>query len=112
MQNYNDKKIAAVIIAIDFRKAFDSINHDYIQAVLKKFHFGKNICEWVQLFFKDREGRILITDKISLEQGVPQGDIISPFIFVIAVELLLIKITKSKNIQGVHIGLLECFCSL
>ena len=49
-----------------------------------------------------------LTDKISLEQGVPQGDIISPFIFIIAVELLLIKITKSKNIQGVHIGEQEC----
>ena len=51
-----------------------------------------------------------LTDKISLEQGVPQGDIISPSIFIIAVELLLIKITKSKNIQGVHnhIGEQEC----
>ena len=49
-----------------------------------------------------------LTDKISLEQGVPQGDIISPFIFIIAVELLLIKITKSKNIQGVQIGEQEC----
>ena len=92
MQIYNEKKIAGLILAIDFRKAFDSINHDYIQAVLKKFNFGKNICEWVQLFFNDREGRILmeghLTDKISLEQGVPQGDIISPFIFIIAVELL------------------------
>ena len=44
MQKYNEKKIAGLILAIDFRKAFDSINHDYIQAVLKKFNFGKNIC--------------------------------------------------------------------
>ena len=45
-----------------------------------------------------------LTDKITLEQGVPQGDIISPFIFIIAVEILLIKITKSKNIKGVQKG--------
>ena len=49
-----------------------------------------------------------LTDKIYLQQGVPQGDIISPFIFIIAVEILLIKITKSKNIQGVIIGGKEC----
>ena len=49
-----------------------------------------------------------LTDKIHLEQGVPQGDIISPYIFIIAVEILLIKITKSKNIQGVKIGKKEC----
>ena len=49
-----------------------------------------------------------LTDKIHLEQGVPQGDIISPYIFIIAVEILLIKITKSKNIKGVKIGKSEC----
>ena len=46
----------------------------------KKINFGNDICDWVKLFFNDREGRILmdghLTDKITLEQGVPQGDII------------------------------------
>ena len=108
MQNYNKKKIAGLILAIDFRKAFDSINHEYIQAVLKKFNFGNDICDWVKPFFNEREGRIMmnehLTDKITLEQGVPQGDIISPFIFIIAVEILLIKIKESKNIKGIQIG--------
>ena len=39
--------------------------------------------------------------KILLEQGVPQGDIISPLIFIIAVEILLIKITNSRPIKGI-----------
>ena len=56
MQNYNEKEIAGLILAIDFRKAFDSINHEYIQAVLKKFNFGNDICDWVKLFFNEREG--------------------------------------------------------
>ena len=47
-------------------------------------------------------------EKIFLEQGVPQGDIISPFIYIIAVEILLIKITQSKNIKGVKIGKKKC----
>ena len=49
-----------------------------------------------------------LTEKILLEQGVPQGDIISPYIFIISVEILLIKITQSKNIKGVKIGKKEC----
>ena len=64
------------------------------------------------LFFKDREGTILLgghlTDKIWLEQVVPQGDIISPSIFISAIEILLIKITKSKNINGVKMDGKEC----
>ena len=45
-----------------------------------------------------------LTDRILLKQGVPQGDIISPFIFIIVVEILLIKITKSKHIKGLQLG--------
>jgi retron-type reverse transcriptase len=41
-----------------------------------------------------------ITDAILLEQGVPQGDIISPQLFNLMVKILLIKITRSKNIRG------------
>ena len=44
MKNYNEKKIASLILAIDFKKAFDSINHNYIQKVLKNFNFGADIC--------------------------------------------------------------------
>merc|ERR1711872_156388 len=40
--------------------------------------------------------------------GVPQGDVILPYIFINAVEILLIKITTSKNIKGVKIGKKEC----
>ena len=42
-----------------------------------------------------------LTLKILLEQGVPQGDIISPFIFIIALEILIIKTSKSKNLKGI-----------
>ena len=91
------KKNASLILCIDFHKAFDSISYIYIQNALKQFNFGEDFCDWIQLFFFNREGRILmdghLTDKILLEQGVPQGDIISPYIFIIAVEILLIKIT-------------------
>ena len=63
---------------------------------------------WISLFFNDSEAMILMgghmTERIFLRQGVPQGDIISPFIFIIAVEILLIKITKSKNIIGLKHG--------
>jgi hypothetical protein len=85
--------------------AFDSISHKFIYSTLKTLNFGRDIIGWIRTFLLNRTAQILIggnlTDKILLEQGVPQGDIISPQLFILMVEILLIKITKRKNIEGI-----------
>ena len=42
-----------------------------------------------------------LSKKIILEQGVPQGDVISPYIFLLSVEILALKIKFTKNLTGV-----------
>ena len=41
MEHVNKNKIPAIILLIDFSKAFDSINHKYIQNVLSMYGFGQ-----------------------------------------------------------------------
>ena len=90
---------------VDFHKAFDSINHSYIDNCLKLYGFRESIRKWVSLFFSKREAFILLggnlSEKIILEQGVPQGDVISPYIFLLSVEILSIKINYTKHLIGV-----------
>ena len=45
-----------------------------------------------------------LTLKILLEEAVSQGNIISPFIFIIAVQILLIKIKKTKKSTTTKVG--------
>ena len=98
-------KKSALILLIDFKKAFDSISHTFIKTTLKALGFGQDIITWKSTFLKDRNAQILtgghLTDQILLEQGVPQGDIISPYLFIIMVEILLIKITTTKHMTGI-----------
>ena len=58
--------------------------------------FGPDIITWIKLFFHNRDAQIIMgghmSDKISLYQGVPQGDVISPYICIVMVEILLLKI--------------------
>jgi hypothetical protein len=50
----NEKKKASVILLIDFRKAFDSIDHNFITTVLKELGFQSDIVKWISIFFDCR----------------------------------------------------------
>ena len=43
-----------------------------------------------------------LTKRILLQQGVTQGEVGSPYFFILAVELSLIKINNTKLIQGIN----------
>ena len=98
-------KQAALLLLGNFQKAFDSIKHTFIDNALKMYGFGDSIRKWIRLFFDKREALILLgghlSKKIILEQGVPQGDVISPYIFLLCVEILALKIKFTKKLNGV-----------
>ena len=105
ISHVSERKKAALILLIDFRKAFDSIDHTFLHNTLTLMGFGPDIIQWIKLFFNNREAQILMgghmSDTIKLEQGVPQGDVISPYIFILMVEILLLKINHTKNLTGI-----------
>ena len=61
----------ALLVALDFRKAFDSINHSFIDSCLETLNFGPSFRAWVRLFFNNRDTYLLlhgfIKEKIELE---------------------------------------------
>ena len=105
MKHLNKARIQAVMLLIYFMKAFNTISHKYIKNTLLIFKFSDNILNWINKFFTDRNACVMIngtfTDRIFLRQGIPQGDIISPYIFIICVEIPLIKINHTIHIKGI-----------
>ena len=108
IQSTLDNKEQALVVALDFRKAFDSLSHSFITQILELLNFGPKMIKYVSLFFEGRNTQLLISgilgEKIPLDQSVPQGDILSPTIFNIAVDPLLLKIIYTKNLKGISIG--------
>ena len=51
INHVNKKRKAALIMLIDFKKAFDSINHKFKDNTLKLFGFGTNVRSWISTFF-------------------------------------------------------------
>ena len=103
MKHVKKERKNALILLIDFKKAFDSINHKFIKNTLSIYSFGSDIISWIDLFFGEREAQILLgghmTENIHLRQGVPQGDIIYPYIFILMVEILLLKINYTTHLK-------------
>jgi hypothetical protein len=93
------------ILCVDFVKAFDSIEHEYICRVLGFFNFGGNFTRMVSTLLNNRLARVLVNNEYSetfkIGRGTPQGDRASPFIFILCIEILLIKI-KSKTNRGIR----------
>ena len=40
-----------ILVAIDFEKAFDSLNRTFLVKVLQKFNFGIYFSQWIQTFY-------------------------------------------------------------
>ena len=48
IDNCKQKNIKGLIVLVDFEKAFDSINWDFISKALKIFNFGTNIINLIK----------------------------------------------------------------
>ncbi|KAA0058887.1 reverse transcriptase [Cucumis melo var. makuwa] len=107
---WKKQKIRGFVFKIDIEKAFDRISWKFIDFMLKKKGFPKKWRQWTKSCITMVQYSILINGKpygkIKPKRGIRQGDLISPFIFVLAVDYLscLLKHLKNLNkIKGVII---------
>ena len=101
------KNIPGLLIFIDFHKAFDSLEWNVLFAFLRAFNFGPDFIRWTEIFYKNIQSCVInngfASDFFALECGVRQGDPLSPYFFVLAVEVLAIAVRQNINIRGISI---------
>ena len=82
-----DKKQIAMLLLIDFSKAFDMVNHDILLDKLQHYGIRGIANTWFRSYLADREQYVSVGKKNSstskLKYGVPQGSILGPLLFII-----------------------------
>ena len=93
-----------ILISLDQEKAFDRVNRSFLMYLLCHFGFGPSFCNWISTLYNGAYMRILVNDFLSgsvlLQQGVRQGDALSPMLYIMCVEVLACKIRSSSHIEG------------
>ena len=96
--------IAGILLTIDFEKAFDSIRWHFIRKTLENFNFGDRFISYISTLYNQITTTVINNGHISSwfnpKRGVRQGCPLSPYLFILAVEVLAISIRQNRNISG------------
>ena len=107
MEYTEAKNLPGILLFIDFRKAFDTIEWNFLHKCIELYNFGPNIRKWISILYNNVESGVMnagfMTNYFKVSRGVRQGCPLSPLLFVLAVEMLALKIRQDQLCRGIEL---------
>lgn len=101
----NTCNLDAILISVDFHRAFDSCSWQAIRATLGAFGYGEKFIDMVMICYTDISTAVMNNNYwkswIPLKNGVRQGCPLSGMLFCHLMSVLLLKIKQNSEIQGI-----------
>jgi hypothetical protein len=94
---------------IDFKKAYDSVKREVLYNILLEFGVPKKPVRLVKMCLNETYSKVrvgkLLSDKFPIQNGLKQGDALSPLLFNFAVEYAIRKVLGNQvgtELNGIH----------
>ena len=106
--HYLEKQnMTGLLLLVDFEKAFDSIEWNYVNKLLDMYNFGPHFKKWFNILYKDSCSCVInngyFSEFFTLSRSFRQGDPLSPYLFILAIEPLAMAIKNNKKIKGIQV---------
>jgi hypothetical protein len=87
---------------VDFRKAYDSVKREVLYNILLEFGISKKLLRLIKMCLNETYSKVcigkLFSDKFPIQNGLKQGDALSPLLSNFALEYAIRKVQKMKSV--------------
>ena len=90
-----------IINFIDYEKAFDSIDRTTLWKIMRHYGIPQKLVTLVEKMYDGTTCRVInegqLTGSFQIKTGVRQGCLLSPFLFILALDWLMKEVTRGKR---------------
>ena len=96
----------AALISLDQSKAFDRLDHRFLATVLETARFKPEFRRWISMMYHNPQAVVQVNGRRSevfaIESSVRQGFPLSPLLYVLALEPLLLRLRDEGTSPSLH----------
>ena len=103
VQTCHKRKMASIVLKLDFAKAFDTVSWVGLQSVLQARRLQPKWIRWMMSLLCTSKSAVLVNGTpgpwINCRRGLRQGDPLSPYLFILVVETLQRMIRAAPQLK-------------